>query len=215
MGNYKMTGTLGTYKLKVSYQGYSSDEVYNLGLGGEVPGTAFDQTSFLFVFQLADAPQATTPAEKPSTEGAGESKSEDISPEASYNDAEHLGVATQPIVQRPFCRVKKIHHYAAAERMGGNTLYLDAVDEQGKRIYGAVILVKDAAGRTLRVPIEKPENEPGGNMPMWPDNIYKLVGVEVKGKKIFTQIVTGLRSLIPGHGDGHSFLVVVQMEGLS
>ena len=64
-----------------------------------------------------------------------------------------------------------------------------------------------------QVPIEKPESEPGGNMPMWPDNIYKLGGVEVKGKEISTQSVTGLRSLIPGHGDGHSFLVVVQMEG--
>ena len=91
-------------------------------------------------------------------------------------------------------------------------LYLDVINAAGKRIYGATALVKDAAGRTLRVTIEKPLNEPGGNMPMWPHNLYRLAGVEIRGKQIPAQRVSGLRSFIPGKGGGHSFLVIIQIS---
>ncbi len=220
MGNYRMTGTLGTYTLQVTCQGYPSDKIYNLGLGGESPRSAFDQSSFLFTFQLADVPQTSPPSTADEetalhTQPAEESD-KPITPDAAsppaHNDAEEMGVKIHPLGSRAIACIKKIHHYTSSERMGRSTLYLDVVTAEGKRIYGAVALVKDAAGRVLRIPIEKPLNEPGGNAPMWPHNLYRLVGVEIQGRQIPTQHVSGLRSLISGRGDGHSFLVVIQVS---
>jgi hypothetical protein len=73
------------------------------------------------------------------------------------------------------------------------------------------VLVKDATGQTLRVPIEKPANEPGGNMPMWANNHYTIVGVIVDGKEIPTQTVSNLRSKYPNQGEGISLLLVLQL----
>ena len=222
MGNYKMTGTLGTYTLQVTYQGVPSDKIYNLGLGGEAPRTNFDQTSFFFTFQLSNAAlppeeDPSPPAEEshpptPPTEDTAPPAEESHPPVPPTNEAAGLGVKIHPFGSRAIARIKKIHHYAPSERMGRGMLYLDVVDAAGKRIYGATALIKDAAGRTLRIPIEKPLTEPGGNAPMWPHNLYRLAGIEIQGNRIPTQNVTGLRSLIPRQGDGHSFLVVVQVS---
>ena len=46
-------------------------------------------------------------------------------------------------------------------------MYLDITDREGKRVYGTTVIVRDAGDNLLRVPIEKPESEPGGNMPMF------------------------------------------------
>jgi hypothetical protein len=220
MGNYRMTGTLGTYTLQVTYQNYPSDKIYNLGLGGEAPRSSFDQTSFFFTFQLANVPQ-TSPSPATSEETASnprppEESEQPTTPGAAShpadNDAAEMGVKIHPLGSRAVARVKKIHHYTSSEQMGRSTLYLDVVDVTGKRIYGAVALVEDAAGRALRIPIEKPLSEPGGNAPMWPHNLYRLTGVEIQGNRIPAQRVSGLRSLIPGKGGGHSFLVIIQIS---
>lgn len=213
LGNYRMTATLGTYTLSVTHKNYDSDEVSNVGLGGEEPGSNFDPTSFLFTFQLTGmpeekpAPGTETPQPKP------EPKPEPKPTPSVVNNAEHLGVKINPITQ-PFCTVTKIHHYSPQERMARGTLYLDVLNAQGNRAFGAVVLVKSNATQTLRIPIEKPASEPGGNMPMWPQNNYTITGVEFKGQSINSETITGLQNAIAGQGDGHSFLVVLQLNNL-
>lgn len=217
LGNYRMTATLGTYTVRVTHQDYPSDEVFNVGLGGELPGSGFDPTSFCFTFQLTgvvDQPKIDTPADEDTATVDGVTPSDGesgVRPEGAVNGAAHLGVKITPVAPRPLCTVSKIHHYTPAERMAAGTLYLDVQTKDGKRAFGAVVLVKDGENRTLRVTIEKPVNEPGGNMPMWPHNTYAIAGVEFKGRHFDSETVIGLQASIPNHGDGHAFLVVLQL----
>ncbi|MFQ5577658.1 MAG: carboxypeptidase-like regulatory domain-containing protein [Anaerolineae bacterium] len=211
LGNYRMSATLGTYTVSVSHRGYPSDRVQNVGLGGEEPDALFDQSSFLFTFRL----RGVTPPDEETA--AGETPVEvpaadESQPPPAVNNAAHLGVKILPIKPSPVCAVLKIDHLGPDSLLAPNTLYLDVLDQAGERAYGTVVLVKDATGQTLRVAIEKPSAEPGGNMPMWPNNTYTIAGVEMEGQQILAETVTGLQAVIPNHGDGHSFLVVFQLR---
>jgi len=212
-GNYRMSATLGTYTVRVTHNDLPSDSVRNVGLGGEEPDSAFDQTSFLFIFQLTGLPEQSAPAETESpaeTETATPAAPSTETPTV-VNQAEGLGVEIGPMPPQPACAVVRIERYVPGQRMAPNMLYVDVLTPAGERAFGAVVLVEDSAGRTLRVPIEKPLAEPGGNMPMWPHNTYTIVGVEVGGERIAAQRVTGLRAAIPGRGAGHTFHVTLQL----
>lgn len=220
LGNYQMTGTLGTYSVKVLHQEYPSARVLNVGLGGEEPGSAFDPTSFLFIFQLKRQSESKPPVVEPPTEPPTEEPtppptepSPEIppTPPTVSNEAEHLGVKVSPVPPGAGCIVTTVHLYTPEERMASNVLYLELLNQEGKRQRGAIILVKDATGQILRVPIEKPAGEPGGNMPMFPNNIYEITGVLINDTQIPVQPVTNLRSAYPGQGEGYAFLVALQL----
>jgi hypothetical protein len=216
LGNYQMTGRLGTYSVKVLQQGYPSDRVLNVGLGGEEPGTGFDPTSFFFIFQLKKQPEAGPgPGEDPQPPQPPEPEPPVVEPPSTpptvSNEAEHLGVKVLPVPSGAGCIVTTVHLYTPEERMASNVLYLELLNQEGKRQRGAIILVKDATGQILRVPIEKPAGEPGGNMPMFPNNVYEIAGVLINDTQISVQPVTNLRSAYPDQGEGYAFLVVLQL----
>jgi len=257
LGNYRMTARLGTYTLKVLQDGYPSDRVFNLGLGGEDPGSEFDQTSFLFVFRLkkeattgpdsSGQPQPEEQPTQPETPPAAEQPSPQPDPEVTPSppepppvhptppieppadqpegtappegapstvveqEAAALGVEVLPAPAEAACLVTRVHLYTPAERMFPSTLYVDLVNQAGRRQHGAVILVRDASGQRLRVPVEKPEHEPGGNMPMFTNNRYEIIGVVINGVEKSVQPVTNLRSEYPNKGGGHALLVELQL----
>lgn len=215
-GNYRMSATLGTYTVRVTHKDLPSDQIRNVGLGGEEPDSSFDPTSFLFVFRLTGvsekpSPVETKPVAKPETKPAAKTPSERP---PVVNQAEKLGVKIGDMPPSPACAVVRIDHYVPGQGMAPNMLYVDVLNPAGERAFGAVVLVKDSAGQTLRVPIEKPLAEPGGNMPMWPHNTYTITGVEVQGKPVAAQRVSGLRAAIPGRGGGHSFHVTLQLPAV-
>ncbi len=205
MGNYRMTGALGAYTITVVQDNYPADKILGVGLGGEFPGSKFDTTSFLFVFRLAGVPVEPEPT--PTTPDAGATRPATAA--EPLNEADHLGVTITPAKTPPACDVIRV---SPAANLAPHTLYIDVLTAAGDRAFGATALVKSAAGRLLRVPIEKPAGEPGGNMPMWPENVYTIVGVEWQGKQLISNPVSGLQSEIPGYDGGHSFLVELQLR---
>ena len=247
LGNYQMTATLGTYTVRVLHGDHPSAMVSGVGLGAEEPGSSFDQTSFLFVFQLksgndsrpsagtrpirdhirTETPQPEQPAVEPEPPSQPDPQpvippqpvqpvepvkpQEPTAPSGVDNDAADLGVQILPPPANAACVVRRVHRYTPEERMAPNTLYLDLVNEAGQRQYGAQVLVKDASGQILRVTIEKPASEPGGNMPMWPGNTYEVVGVRLNESDRPAQQVTNLRSSYPGQAEGVAMLVSLQL----
>ena len=248
LGNYQMTATLGTYTVRVLHGDHPSARVSGVGLGGEEQGSGFDQTSFLFIFQLkagdgSQASSSTQPeevdhiqTETPQPEQPTVQPQPPIEPDPQPvqpappvqpvqpaqpqkpsapsgvdNDAITLGVRVLPPPANAACMVTRVHHYTPEERMAPNTLYLDLVNEAGQRQYDAQVLVKDASGQILQVAIEKPANEPGGNMPMWPGNTYEVVGVRINGADRPAQQVTNLRAAYPGQAEGVAILVALQL----
>ena len=240
LGNYRMSATLGTYRLHVSHKDFASDEVIGLGLGGEFPNSNFDMTSFLFTFKLvpnetpptppindASTPvDATTPAtDHPTTlpeDGGAPISPPDTPvvppppppepPNQPVNDAEALGVTLSPIVPSEYCEVASIHHVTPDDRLAPGTLFADVVDSKGRRVFNAVLLLKNQQGDRLRLLIEKPDSEPGGNMTMWAHNVYSVTGIEIKGRRLPVESIDGLRANIPNHGDRNSFVIVYRWK---
>ncbi len=240
LGNYRMTATLGTYSLKVIHHDFPSDVIHNLGLGGEFPNSNFDTTSFLFSFKLSGKPPAEPATETPGIETPTETPSPpdtepptdttetppppdtetptDTAPtpiptsDTPHNDAAGLGVKISPYTPAEICTVESIHHVTDADHLASGMLYADVVDENDRRVFNAVVLLKNQNGQRFRVLIEKPVSEPGGNMPLWPGNTYTVTGIELNDRQIPSDTVSGLQSTIPGHGDGHSFVVIFKLK---
>lgn len=147
--------------------------------------------------------------------------------EPGYNDAKKYGVTIDELddVTEEECVIKVlgVHHLTPDENRSGHHLYLDVVDEHGQRVRGATVLVF-ISGRQERVVIDKPDNEPGGNIPLW-KNDEAATDVVVIPPELWPQSyvtieeVGGITTLHPdeygregrntiGH---HSFYVVFQV----
>jgi hypothetical protein len=135
--------------------------------------------------------------------------------QAIINNAAKYGVQVQPIsnlgAAQQYWRVVGIHHLTGPENMGNHHTYVDVLDEQGKRINGARLVLKQEGAAPVFAVVDKPANEAGTNFPMW-SNTRATVAVE---SALPSEAVTGLRS---DHADEevgntwghHSFYVVFQ-----
>jgi hypothetical protein len=134
----------------------------------------------------------------------------------TVNDAVAYGVEIQPAqVEKgqPYWKVIKVHHLSPVENHANHNVYVDLLDEDGNRIYGAKALMTWQGGQG-EATIDKPENEPGTNFPLWKHQVGAVEGVGLPSDK-----VTNLHS---GHPDEagppawgntlfhHSFYVVFQ-----
>lgn len=128
------------------------------------------------------------------------------------NDAGGYGIAVTLVTVPPdtVCfRIIGIHHLTGPENMGNHHVYCDVLDEEGKRINGAVIAF-DNNGLIGSVTIDKPDNEPGANIPM---NFGDTFNVKASG--LASDEAKGFHTRHedeePGNTRGHhSFYVVWQ-----
>ena len=141
---------------------------------------------------------------------------EDALAGGTVNTAVAYGVEIQPAqVEKgqQYWKVIRVHHLSAVENHGNHNVFLDLLDEDGNRIYGAKALATWQGGQG-EVTIDKPENEPGTNFPVWKHQVCTVEGVGLPSDK-----VTNLHS---GHPDEagppawgntlfhHSFYVIFQ-----
>jgi hypothetical protein len=85
------------------------------------------------------------------------------------NDAVAYGVRIvkpDPALGRPLWRCIGIHHLTGKENHGQHNVFCDVLDENGQRINGAILVVTNANFRVDHIVIDKPDNEPGTNVPM-------------------------------------------------
>jgi hypothetical protein len=136
----------------------------------------------------------------------------------TVNDAVAYGVEIQPAqVEKgqQYWKVIKVHHLSPEENHGNHNIYVDLLDEDGNRIYGAKARMTWEGGQG-EATIDKPENEPGTNFPLWKYQVGTVEGVGLPSDK-----ATNLHS---GHPDEpgppawgntlfhHSFYVVFQRK---
>ncbi len=134
------------------------------------------------------------------------------------NDAVAYGVEIQPaqVEQgQQYWRVIKVYHLSPAENHGNHNVYVDLLDEDGNRIYGAKARMTWQGGQG-EATIDKPENEPGTNFPLWKHQVGTVEGVGLPSDKVV--------NLHSGHPDEpgppawgntlfhHSFYVVFQRK---
>ena len=133
------------------------------------------------------------------------------------NDAVGYGVNVEPAqVQpgEPFWMAVRIHHLTPEENGGRHHIFLDILDEEGNRIYGAQAEVTWPGGSQV-VTIDKPLDEPGTNFPMWAGQICAVEVVWPSDGALPSDRVIGLHTGHPDEAPGntlfhHSFLIVFQ-----
>ena len=134
----------------------------------------------------------------------------------TVNDAVAYGVEIQPaqVEKGQKCwKVIKVHHLSPVENHGNHNVYVDLLDEEGNRIYGAKARMTWQGGQG-EATIDKPEDEPGTNFPLWKHQVGTVEGVGLPSDKVV--------NLHSGHPDEpgppawgntlfhHSFYVVFQ-----
>lgn len=134
------------------------------------------------------------------------------------NDAEDYGVGILAVSPVGFYyRVIGIHHLKPEENRGNRNIYVDVLDEDGRRMWGMRVNVHSWGNKSYNH-LDKPSNEPGTNFPMYVNDIYNI---SVGDSDYPTESVTGLRSGHPDEAgkDGslgntighHSFYIVYQL----
>jgi hypothetical protein len=134
--------------------------------------------------------------------------------EAVLNNATRYGVQIRPVsdpTAQKYWRVVGVHHLTGSENMGNHHVYIDVLDEEGRRINGSRLVLAQDGAAPLYAVVDKPANEAGTNFPMW-SNTRATVAVQ---DALPSEAVTGLRS---DHADEevgntwghHSFYLVFQ-----
>jgi hypothetical protein len=132
------------------------------------------------------------------------------------NDFEKWGIGVHEAANGEW-KVAKIHHLTPDENKGRHNIYIDALDESGQRVTGAMLWWGDSGGVMERVSMDKPAGEPMCNIPIFRGQvIYVSMGEK-------SPTVVGLHSM---HGDElgpngeiwnsnghHSFYIVFQKVG--
>lgn len=126
------------------------------------------------------------------------------------NDAEAYGVRIVPVQgvsEGPIWRVVRVHHLTPQENGGRHHIFIDMLDEDGKRINGAEARVTWDGGEQI-VRVDKPPSEPGTNFPMWRWQVCAVEGVGLPSDRV-ENLHTGHPDEAPGNTlFHHSFLVV-------
>jgi len=128
------------------------------------------------------------------------------------NDALAYGVNIEPVevpVGEAFWKAVRVHHLTPEENHGNHHIFIDVLDEEGQRIYGAQVKVTWPGGEQV-LTVDKPPNEPGTNFPVWRGQVCSVEALGLPSDK-----VTGIHTGHPDEGPGntlfhHSFLVVFQ-----
>lgn len=132
------------------------------------------------------------------------------------NEAAEYGVSIVPARENPnkiIWRCIGIHHLTGPENGGNHHVYLDVLDEKGKRIEGARLMVINNGKVPYQVMIDKPTNEAGANIPMYfNDTLSVYVAGDIPGDKV-EGFHTRHEDEEPGTSRGHhSFYVVWQRQ---
>lgn len=134
------------------------------------------------------------------------------------NNAGNYGVTIEEAKVAPgadYWRVTRVYHLAPQENNGRHHIFLDGLSPDGVRINTSQARITWDGGEQV-VTLDKPDNEPGANFPMWK---WQVCSVEMIG--LPSDKVHGLRTNHPdepnpgGGGSGntlfhHSFLIVYQ-----
>jgi hypothetical protein len=128
------------------------------------------------------------------------------------NDAEAYGVEIIPAQVEPgqeYWKVIRVHHLTPEENYYRHYIFLDAVDENGDRLYGTLFTVMWDGGSDTII-VDKHPPDPGTDFPMWK---WQVCSVEALGAP--SDRVVNLRTDHPKEGDGndmfrHSFEVIFQ-----
>lgn len=117
------------------------------------------------------------------------------------NDAEAYGVriiAADVAPGEEYWKVIRVHHRTPAENGGNHHIYVDVLDADSARIFGARLLVTWNGG-SQDLTIDKPLSEPGTNFPMFHFAVHDVVVISDLLSDKVENIHTGHDDEAPGN----------------
>ena len=102
------------------------------------------------------------------------------------NDAEAYGVEIIPADVEPgqvYWKAIRVHHLTPEENNGRHHIFLDAIDEAGERLYGALFAILWDGGSDT-VTIEQQPPEAGANFPMWKWQVCSVEGMGAPSDRV-------------------------------
>ncbi|NOZ72001.1 MAG: hypothetical protein GXP38_08810, partial [Chloroflexi bacterium] len=128
------------------------------------------------------------------------------------NDATTYGVrvvAAEVAHGATYWKAVRVHHLTPEENQGRHHIFVDAIDEEGNRLFGVKALISWDGGSETLV-IDKPISEPGANLPMWKWQVCAVEMLDMPSER-----VENLRTDHPDEAAGntmfhHSFEIVFQ-----
>jgi hypothetical protein len=116
---------------------------------------------------------------------------------------------------RQYWRVIGVHHLTGAENMGNHHVYADVLDEEGRRLAGARLMLMQKDSAPVFAVIDKPAHEAGTNFPLWKADKASVGVLWPQENPLASEQVIGLST---GHADEevgntlfhHSYYVVFQ-----
>ncbi len=131
------------------------------------------------------------------------------------NDAKSYGVEVFQAEGNEVYRVLGAHHLTGDENRFNHHLFVDVLNRDGQRIQGKrIYFTQSPGGDVHEAIIDKPTNEPGTNIPIWPND---TVTVYTKSANYVSDSVTGIHVRHPDEGQHnrlyhHSFYVCFQLR---
>jgi hypothetical protein len=134
------------------------------------------------------------------------------------NDALRYGVeivhSAVPQWGEVYFKVIGIHHLTGSENGGQHNVFCEVLDEEGKRIQGAVLIASNVNNTVNHILADKGPNEPAANFPMFSkDELTVWVAGNTPSEKVRGLRSAGVEGLPdePGNSRYHrSFLLVFQ-----
>jgi hypothetical protein len=147
--------------------------------------------------------------------------------EPVYNDAAtkyRVDIKFLPGIEVPddatqYWRVVGVHHLSGTENMGNHHIYCDVLDEEGKRINAARLVLFQADTDPVFAVIDKPAHEAGTNFPLWKADKATVAVLWPPDNPLPSEQVVGLSSGHPDEEMGntlfhHSFYAVFQRTNI-
>jgi hypothetical protein len=145
------------------------------------------------------------------------------SKEPVYNDAaakykvdiKFLSDIEVPDDTTHYWRVIGVHHLTGSENMGNHNVFVDVLDEDGKRINRARLVLFQPDVDPVFAVVDKPAHEAGTNFPLWKADKATVAVVWPEDNPLPSEQVSGLSTGHPDEEVGntlfhHSFYVVYQ-----
>ena len=126
------------------------------------------------------------------------------------NDATAYGVSIMPAEVVPgqtYWKIVTVHHLTSEENRGNHNIFVEVLDGDDKRLYGAQVKMTWQTGSAINT-IDKPTSEPGTNFPMWKNQVCDI---EVVNGLVSDRVI-GIHTNHPDEGPGntcfhHSFFI--------
>jgi hypothetical protein len=147
--------------------------------------------------------------------------------EPVYNDASaryKAGIRFLPEIDTPdnaaqYWRCVGVHHLTGTENMGNHHVYCDVLDEEGRRIERARLVLSQADADPAFAIVDKPAHEAGTNFPLWKADKASVAVIWPDNDPLPSEQAVGLSTGHPDEEVGntlfhHSFYVVFQRTNI-